>query len=187
MTDQKITELLRSGAYNEAATGLYGHFDGVQRYICSRGGTIDDAKDLFQEAVLVLMKKVVDDDEVIECALSTYLTTICKYQWNNHLRSAAARNKQPIEFIQLGDIEDDFRDFENEENQYGHLNEILKRLGDRCKSILLSFYVKKQSMQAIASEMEFSSVNSAKTQKYKCMEHAKQLANDLLNTKRISA
>lgn len=187
MTDEKITQLLRSGAFNEAAKGLYSHFDGVYGYIKQHGGSVDDAKDLFQEAVLVFMKKVAEENETIHCKISTYLTTICKYQWNNKLRSAAHKNERPLEFIQLGALEDDLKDFESEEQQFGHLNKILQKLGERCKAILLSFYVQKQTMQAIAGQMGFSSVNSAKTQKYKCMEYARQLANDLTNAQKIPA
>jgi hypothetical protein len=45
--------------------------------------------------------------------------------------------------------------------------------------MLQRFYFKTESMAAIATAMGFASVNSAKTQKYKCMEHAIRLASDI--------
>ena len=55
---------------------------------------------------------------------------------------------------------------------------IIKKLSNKCQLIFERFYYKNESMKNIANALGFSSVNSAKTQKYKCMERAIKLANE---------
>ncbi len=52
----------------------------------------------------------------------------------------------------------------------------MEKIQDRCKQLLRLFYFENERMAEIAKKMGFSSEKSAKTQKYKCMEKAHQLA-----------
>jgi RNA polymerase sigma factor (sigma-70 family) len=65
---------------------------------------------------------------------------------------------------------------EEKEQKMKVLEKVLNQVTERCKKIFELFYFKKESMTEIAKKLEFSSVNSAKTQKYKCMEKAIKLA-----------
>ena len=49
---------------------------------------------------------------------------------------------------------------------------VIASLSKKCQDIFERLYYKNQSMQEIADGLGFSSENSAKTQKYKCMEQA---------------
>lgn len=59
---------------------------------------------------------------------------------------------------------------------FEQLELVVKQLGNKCQEILKQFYFLKASMKSIASNLGYSSVNAAKTQKYKCLERAKKLA-----------
>lgn len=56
---------------------------------------------------------------------------------------------------------------------------MLTQITDKCRKIFELFYFKKEDMNTIARELDFTSVNSAKTQKYKCMERAIELARQM--------
>ena len=74
---------------------------------------------------------------------------------------------------------DDLGYDENKEKKLLAIEKILNTISARCKQIFELFYFKKESMKSIAEKMGFSSVNSAKTQKYKCLENAIQLSQNL--------
>jgi len=50
----------------------------------------------------------------------------------------------------------------------------IRQTGKKCEDLLMKFYIHKMSMQDIARQLGYSSVNTAKTRKYKCLERAKQ-------------
>ena len=47
MTDQQIIQLIQQNKHSNAFTRLYRYFTPVQKLILSRGGSKDDAKDVF--------------------------------------------------------------------------------------------------------------------------------------------
>ena len=56
------------------------------------------------------------------------------------------------------------------------LQEQIANLGERCFGLLKLYYFEKLSMRSIAEAMGFGSDRSAKTQKYKCLERARKMA-----------
>jgi len=187
MSEKAIYKHLSAGDYNKAAKELYDYFGPVYKVLKERGASLEDTKDLFQEAVMVVMRKVVEENETIECTLKTYITTVCKYQWNN--KTATLKHKRTVELspVDVHEPIGDVKDYQEEEQRFGYLSQILSQLGDRCRELLNSFYIHRHSMKEIAGRMEFSSVNSAKTQKYKCIERARKMAIELLETKQVAS
>ncbi|MGB0432062.1 MAG: sigma-70 family RNA polymerase sigma factor, partial [Bacteroidia bacterium] len=106
-----------------------------------------------------------------------YITTICKYQWNNKINKLSNRKTNTTDVFYT-DIENDVKDFEQEEKQFGVMAKVLNEIGEKCKQLLTLFYIDQKNMDEIAHEMGFSGVNSAKTQKYKCIERARKKASN---------
>ncbi|MFY0674410.1 MAG: sigma-70 family RNA polymerase sigma factor [Bacteroidia bacterium] len=173
-TDREIVQLLEDGHINAAARELYAFFDSVCGVMRPKGAQPEDVKDLFQEAVLVFIRKVVEEKEQINCTIKTYITTICKYQWNNKVNKLSHRKTTITETFQQ-DVVTDIKDFETEETQFGVLDMVLKKVGEKCKNLLNLFYIEGKKMDEIAEIMGFSGINSAKTQKYKCIEKARKM------------
>lgn len=57
-------------------------FPAVARVIHRWGGSIDDAKDVFQDAVVILYEKASDEKFQFEISQQAYLMGICKHLWN---------------------------------------------------------------------------------------------------------
>lgn len=66
------------------------------------------------------------------------------------------------------------------ENKLIQVENIVKQISKKCQEIFQMFYFKSMSMTEIAKKIGYKSVQSAKVQKYKCMEQARNLA--LANT-----
>jgi RNA polymerase sigma-70 factor (ECF subfamily) len=65
--------------------------------------------------------------------------------------------------------------FENDENNLELVSRCFNQLGDPCHSLLDLFYYHKNSMEEIALALNYKNPETAKNQKYKCMERLRKL------------
>ncbi|KUG08573.1 RNA polymerase sigma factor [Solirubrum puertoriconensis] len=143
----------------------------VQRYVLGHGGSAQDAKDVFQDALVVFYEKAVAGTLHLTASASTYLVGVSRNLWRREL---ARRRGEPL--TQLADEHCELPDAEAAANELPALavREYVERLGERCKSILLSFYYFRQPLEQIAATHQYRSVRSATVQKFKCLERLRQ-------------
>ncbi len=142
------------------------YFDSIAQYILNNKGTIDDAKDVFQDAMMVIYEKTQQPDFVLQYGLHTFLYTICRNVWLKKLRKKSNKEVSLPEQLELIS-EDTFEEeilWRAKESLY---REKFKLLGANCQQVLQSF-LKGMSMENIAKQMGFSSIGYAKKRKYKC-------------------
>lgn len=65
----------------------------ISHLIHSNAGNAEDVQDVFQDAMVVLYKKLKEDDFDLYCAFGTYLYSICKRLW---LKKLTTRQKEEI-------------------------------------------------------------------------------------------
>ena len=63
MSDQEIISQLRTGQQHKALVKLYTHLPKVGRMVRNHGGTRADARDLFQDALIILLG-ISDRDQI---------------------------------------------------------------------------------------------------------------------------
>lgn len=177
MKDEEIIQQIRSGKPDTAIKVLYKEFPKVCGLIIASGGDKSEARATFHDALIVVMEKVQDPTFVLTCKLTTYLFGVNRLLWKNTLRKLnSAREVEWSDTLIL--TNEDLGLNEEQESLIEVMEKVLSRITDRCREMLQRFYFKSESMTEIASAMGFTSVNSAKTQKYKCMEQAIRLASD---------
>jgi len=167
MTDKQIIAFLRNNKYQKAVNGLYDVLDPVKKYILSNSGVADDAKDIFQDALVVLYKNVQSENFTLTVSLKTYLLAIVKNLWLQELRR---RNKMPVttDEAEIPDI-----NF-NENKNFEIAKAAFNLLGERCRQLLILFYFKKKTYKELASFLGFGDEKTAKNQKYRCLQKAKE-------------
>lgn len=151
----------------------------VRRHILSNNGTIDDAADMLQEALVILWERIRDGRYVHESKLTTFLMGTVKNLW---LRRLARKRREPVgvpdlEF--LPDGEQGTLETMVDEEEASSVGRALERLGDPCKTLLILFYWDELSMEEIAARMGFANADTAKAKKYQCK---KSLRTMLLKT-----
>jgi RNA polymerase sigma factor (sigma-70 family) len=167
MTDNEIIEHLKNNKYGKALNGLYNLLPSIKKYISANNGTADDAQDIFQDALVVLYKKIHTGEFNLTVPLKTYLHAVVKNLWLQELR----RRKK----ILITDSENDTADFAiDEEPVFGNAEAAFNLLGEKCKQLLTLFYFSKKSFREIAAVLAFSDEKIAKNQKYRCIEKAKE-------------
>jgi RNA polymerase sigma factor (sigma-70 family) len=177
MEDQKIIELIRSQRQDKVFTTLYKYFPVVKKMILANGGRSEDAEDIYQDALIVFYKKAGNPDFNLTSSINTYLYSIARYMWKDELRKKAQHSFTDIQDVHLP--EQEFISDVETENKYKPAEKVIAELGDRCKELLLLFYFESLKLKDIAPKMGYNSENTAKNQKYKCLETAKNRLKSL--------
>lgn len=180
MDSQQIIELIRKEKYSEVLDVLYDNYPAFKKTLLKSGGTQKDAEDIFQDALLVFIEKVADTNFVLNCAVNTYLFSICRNLSLVYFKRKSKNIILPLEEEFDYCDESEVEAFLEREQQFSALDEVLKTAGKKCLELLTLFYVKNMKMSEIAKRLRLKGESSAKTQKYKCLEKAKQMAFPIL-------
>ena len=184
MDDLRIIELIQSGKDHEAFKALYAHLPKVEHLVRQNSGRGGDAKDIFQDALIIFHRRVRTEGFALTSSIGTFLFAVCRNLWREELRR---RNKA----LTSWDLEDDpaaLRDDEPadltallaREGEYSRAEQALKSLGDKCLDVLTRFYVKHEPLSEIAKALGFAGEGAAKTRKYKCLEEARKRYRNLV-------
>jgi DNA-directed RNA polymerase specialized sigma24 family protein len=136
----------------------------VAKFVAKRGGSFEDAKDIFHDSLVILYEKTRDARLPAGIAEDRYLVGIAKHLWLRKFR-------EDHKMIRLDDMEksislpEDY--FDSSDNR---LVGLLELTGRRCMELLRAFYYDNLGIREITNVFGFSSDHSASVQKFKCIE-----------------
>jgi len=165
------------------------------------GVDIDEIKDIYHDAVLVLYDKSKTGNFQLTCSIQTYLNSICRNQLLNRFKEAGKVIQFPDSSESDGDSENsnflkgikdwlpysDFSinrdDSENEQRIKAIMKglEVMKTSKGNCHELLSLVYWKNNTMQQIASVLDYKDEQNARNTAYKCREKLKEIAFEILN------
>ncbi len=179
-SDLRLIEAIKLG--DEKALGVFyrENFGKIMHLVLKNSGDDNDAKDVYQEGMMEVVMQVRSGKlDQLTSRLSTYLYSICHHKWIDKLRRQNKAVEVVWEETEMGVILDE----ESEQPPYWHaLETVLGQIGEKCRELLQAFYYEKLPMSQIAWKLGFKDDNSAKSQKNKCMDKARDLAKDVLRT-----
>jgi RNA polymerase sigma factor (sigma-70 family) len=171
MTDSEVLKRIRNGD-ESALDYLYKkNYKMMTKIVLNNNGSEDEAKDIFQEALIVFWQKAVSGNLVLSSKISTYIYSICQNLWRKELERKS----------RLSDEERDLPELDEADRieRIKVINECIEKLGETCRKILTYYYFDDLSMQDIAKVMGFANADTAKTKKYKCKKELDNLVKSL--------
>jgi len=63
----------------------------IKNYVLKNNGTDEDAKDLFQDGILVVLNIIRKNESLIDKNLGLFLFKVCKFKWLNELKKKKTR------------------------------------------------------------------------------------------------
>jgi len=151
------------------------HFPMIESMVCLNSGTVQEAKDVYQDAVIAFHERVQDPDFVLSCKIKTYLYAVSRRLWLKRLNEKKRFYGKIEETETFLEIESEMTDIEEKEQSFQHLAIALDELGEPCRSILEGFYFNGQTMDQIRDKFGYTNTDNAKNQKYKCLQRLKKL------------
>lgn len=172
----QLRQALRANR-DQALTQLYRQaFPLVRYYVQQHGGTDQEAKDVFQDALVIFYEKAIGGTLHLTAAPGTYLAGVARNLWR---QEQDRRQRRPQTRLDEAHLQLAAEEPEPEAADVPVL-EYVERLGGKCKSILLSFYYFQQPLEQIAATHAYRSVRSATVQKFKCLERLRNAVRSLL-------
>jgi len=155
----------------------------VKRWILKNSGSIEDAKDIFQETIMVIIKKAYDPDFVLTYPIGGLIFKIAKFKWTDQLRKKKTTQKVRNEVKdRLIKKEEDFslviEAFAEEEIKQKKLDLSFEQLSDRCKS-LLRMVIEGKKPAEIVNSLKMNNLNTVYRRKNACLQRWKELFNAL--------
>lgn len=177
MTDRldiqsELVAKIRTGDQRSLTMIYADTFPMVEKYVRDNKGGTESAKDVFQDAIYILIKKVSDPDFQLTSKISTYLFGIAKNLWLKELTKKEVNKDEYKNEVRMDNLLDDESD---KLVKLRRIREGLEQLGEPCKTILIQFYHFKQTMKEIATMLHYTNAENAKNQKYKCLIRLKKI------------
>jgi RNA polymerase sigma factor (sigma-70 family) len=154
------------------------YYPTIKFLITTNSGTDTDAEDVFQDALVVLYRKIARENLVLTSSFKTFLYSICRNLWLQRLDRRVFRNEF-LELEDLGELQDISYSEQPEDDQekYRLFQQHFFKLGDDCQKVL-KLFMNKTSLREIADIMGFKTEKYAKTRKFMCKE---KLKNSIIN------
>ena len=162
MTESAIIEGIKKGDEKILDFLYKKNYKMMVNLIVKNNGTEEEARDIYQEALIVLWQKANTTDFVLTSKISTYLYSVCMNLWRKELDR---KGRLSYDSVEKGEI----MDFDKQE-RIRIVNKCIDELGETCKKILMYYYFDNLSMNDIAEKLGFANADTAKTRKYKCKQ-----------------
>lgn len=143
----------------------------MTKLVISNSGTEDEARDVYQDALIVFWEKARSGNLVMTSKISTFIYSICLNLWRKELERKSRLSNEEKDDVEYQDMESDERE--------RIIRECINELGDTCRRILMYYYFDGMSMNDIAEKLGYANTDTAKTKKYKC----KKRLDDLVKSK----
>ncbi|MEM6317092.1 MAG: sigma-70 family RNA polymerase sigma factor [Bacteroidota bacterium] len=160
-------------------------FPACSNLILNNNGTMNDARDVFQESLMILVKNLRKERFELSCSIKTYLYSIMRNLWLKRLGknnkgglSLVMDDPSDTEYVIIQ--EDELEEKHEKEKQLNMVADILKNFKEDCRKILTAFYFKKQSMKEIAAAMDYTN-QFIRVKKVRCMDALKKKVKERLN------
>ena len=168
-TEDAYLERLRKGD-PQVIRALYGeYFEKIKTLVLRNKGTLADAEDVFQDAIMAIYAKVKKAPEFqLKSSFYGYLYGICRNLWLSELKK---RKQSGVTFedtsqLIIVDIPSDHQIEAQKDRLY---REKFALLGPDCKKVLL-WFLKGMKLKEIALKMKYKGEQYAKKKKYKCQK-----------------
>jgi RNA polymerase sigma factor (sigma-70 family) len=151
------------------------YFPMVLQLILTNNGDEDEAKDIFQESVIVLYNKIKSGNFELNSKLKTFIYSVSRRLWLKRLSQKSRNSKDIKDFDDVVQVEGDLEQHKERDKQFVQMEKALSHLGEPCKTIIEDFYINHRSMQEICEKFGYTNADNAKNQKYKCLQRLKKL------------
>jgi len=173
--EKELLEGLALGDKKAVETIYKDNFNMVQSLVINNNGSAQEAKDVFQEAIIVLLQKARSGSFELNCQIKTYVYSVCRRIWLKKLQQYNRYTNEVEGMVGTVPVEEDVEEYEKRDQEFAMMEKAISSLGEPCKSLIEAFYIQKRNMQDIASQFGYTNADNAKNQKYKCLMRLKKL------------
>ena len=144
----------------------------VNYFIKKNQGSDDDASDIFQETIIVIYRKLKENDLIFQkSSFAGYLFSVCRFLWLKQLEKRRIEKQRLIDTLPYQEnlYDENLVELVDKNERFGLYQKHFATLSPDCQKLMQLFF-EKVSLREIAKIMGYKSEKYAKTRKYKCKE-----------------
>lgn len=154
----------------------------ITKWVTNNSGTVADARDLFQEALIALHKNAHQPDFELTCPISALLFTICRNRWINQLRrkkkDTEVRKAEEQRYAPEPTTMSAYEQLEEDRIEKDKLDRSLAQLSDTCRK-LLKLLGQGVSPAEAAQRLGMSNANTVYRRKNACLTRWREIFQGL--------
>ena len=166
------TEIIIKGILNQDKTILKAvyltYFPYIKKMVEDHRGGEQDAKDVFQEALIIIYRKIKEDKLEIHTTFKSYLSAICRYIWFKEVSTSRENIENLSVYLEYENLPEIHMDEFKLHKQYQLYQKHFKRLEKGCQKTL-KLFLKNKSLKEIAKKLD-TSYDYIRTKKKRCKE-----------------
>lgn len=139
----------------------------IRRFVLSNNGNDDDARDLFQDVLMVMFQKARDEHFKLTCSLGTYLYSVSRFLWLKELGKRKWISHNTDDFEEFVDADADIAMISEKNERMVLYRACFEKISEACRKVL-SLFAEGFSIAEITIMLGFSSEQHTKNRRYRC-------------------
>ena len=152
------------------STHIYeNYFQQIKVFITKNHGTEEDAKDIYQDALLVIYQKAIKKNLTLSCSFNTYLYSVCRLLWLKHLKETKKHKIFTDDTEAWVELDSSIVEIIELNERYLLYQDHFQKLSYSCQKVL-ELFLAGIPLKEIANILGFKSELYAKKRKHLCKE-----------------
>lgn len=164
-SQEELCEGIRRNDEDTVRAIYYEHYHSIRQMIMNNNGSEEDAKDIFQDTLIILYQRFREDNFKLTSSLNTFLYSIARILWYRELR----RRKVLYVVDEIVEKTDDLeiQDAIERKERLQFFREKFDELSEDCKQIL-NMFLNKIPISDITKMMGYASDQHTKNRRLRC-------------------
>jgi RNA polymerase sigma factor (sigma-70 family) len=146
----------------------------IKKMIVENSGSSDEAKDIFQETVIIMMQNIKNPGFELHSSIKTYIYSISKNLWLKKIRDSKKVLVVADDLNNYLEVEEDVTAMD-EISKSKYVRWLISKVPVHCQRIVKYIYFFKYSVETVAGKMGYNSTHTASSMKYKCLQQMKEV------------
>ena len=178
--DHELLQVIREGRnLDPVLQFMYAqYYDLLKIHIIQNGGNEADAEDIFQEVLVSFIEIVKAGKFRGDSSIKSFLFSLNRNIWLNELKKRGRAQVRELKYEKAQDTEEaDTATLIAGRESRKQVMELVERLGEGCRKILVAFYYEDKNMKEILETTDFENEQVVRNKKYKCLKQLEQILN----------
>lgn len=161
------------------------YFQNVRRYVLSNSGSEEDARDLFQDVLMVLFQKSRNKNFALSCSMGTFVYSISRRLWLKELARRRKTSHESLDHEDFVDLDSDIEMISDKNERMGFYRVCFEQLSEACRKVL-ALSAEGCSIAAITEAMGYASEQYTRNRRYRCKQYLIDQVKQMLDFNEVS-
>lgn len=146
------------------------YFQNVRRYVLSNSGSEEDARDLFQDVLMVLFQKARNQNFELSCSLGTFVHSVSRRLWLKELTRRRKISHESLDHEDFVDLDSDIEMISDRNERMVFYRACFEQLSEACRKVL-ALSAEGCSIAEITVQMGYTSEQYTRNRRYRCKQY----------------